>query len=207
MNPLELSAEQIDALTIAAVNTIALDIEDIETRLTEPNDQIEYCITLTHGGLLDAGCGSARYVDRFVKAGIEYRGCDISDKMLAVARRRHPMLQFDRASIRSLPYSDEEFDTVWCAYAIDHIEKRSIPEVLLEFKRVLVRGGYLLVSVPYCYRESEEYVSDYLDIGPMYFSIWEHDEFVEVLKTAGFNLHFSTEQTRGNAMFFVGRKP
>lgn len=67
------------------------------------------------GVALDVGCGSSgRFVDLLLERGFAVEGLDISERMLARARRRHPGVIFHHADICTwrLP-RDYDFITAW----------------------------------------------------------------------------------------------
>lgn len=73
---------------------------------------------LTHaaGRVLEVGVGTGRNLDLY-PAGIELTGIDVSERMLARARRRArrlgmPTIVFEQADIGRLPYPDATFDTI-----------------------------------------------------------------------------------------------
>lgn len=73
---------------------------------------------------LDAGCGGGRYAIAMAKLGAEkVIGCDISTGGLADAHRRAadlPNIEFEKASVLELPYTDESFDFVCCSGVLHH---------------------------------------------------------------------------------------
>ena len=95
--------------------------------------------------MLDFGCGPGRWVDFFTEHGLTYRGADISPQMLAMARARHPGVEFDLLEGDRLPYSDDAFDLV-CSIAVIHHNPYTRQEsILSEIARVLRPGGYALL--------------------------------------------------------------
>jgi len=66
--------------------------------------------------LLDAGCGNGRLYRALADAGLlqklEYRGADVTRKVVEAARTLYPDGVFDEGSIEKLPYTDGSFDIV-----------------------------------------------------------------------------------------------
>ncbi len=98
---------------------------------------------------LDAGAGTGRHSLRLARRGIHVSAIDQSPEVLAVAQQT--------ASIEGLPIDfrigriDEElplpahsFDLVICALVLSH--DVDLRQAVTEFHRVLVPGGYLLIS-------------------------------------------------------------
>lgn len=64
------------------------------------------------GRLLDLGCGTGSSLAPMVAEGWRATGCDVSERMLGLARARVPDAEFVRADIRDLPDLGA-FDLVW----------------------------------------------------------------------------------------------
>lgn len=47
---------------------------------------------------------------------------------------------------KKLPFKNEEFDTVYCSHALEHLESPYL--VLKEFKRILKSDGTLIIALP-----------------------------------------------------------
>ena len=72
-------------------------------------------------------------------------GIDLAPRMLRVARRRSPQALLVRADARSLPFGEGAFDLVWSSYFLDLVPTAELTPLLREFRRVLRRGGRLLL--------------------------------------------------------------
>ena len=91
----------------------------------------------------DVGCGNGKYFS--VNPTLRMRGCDISEKLVAICRQRgYDAVQCDALS---LCWADGEFDVVLSVALLHHI---SSPErrrrVLQEMLRVLRVGGEMMVT-------------------------------------------------------------
>lgn len=66
--------------------------------------------------VLDIGCGLGALKDFFDSTGltVDYTGIDVSEKMVAGARRRHPNARFEQRDILAQPL-EERFDFVFCS--------------------------------------------------------------------------------------------
>jgi SAM-dependent methyltransferase len=113
--------------------------------------------------VLDAGCGPGWYSTWLLDHGARVVGCDVSPKMIELARQRTG----DRAELhvanlgQPLDFLETStFDLIVSALAMGHI--RDWAALLREFSRVLKPGGLLVFSVEhpfadYVRRESEDY--------------------------------------------------
>jgi SAM-dependent methyltransferase len=72
-------------------------------------------------------------------------GVDVNDGMLAVAAGIAPDIDWRRADVAQLPFSDGEFDVVLCEQALMFFADRAA--ALRELRRVLAPGGRVALSV------------------------------------------------------------
>ena len=86
--------------------------------------------------LLDAGCGNGRLYRALADGGLlqklEYRGADVTRKVVEAARTLYPDGVFDEGSIEKLPYMDGSFDIVVTQHVIRYLEyyERALAECL-----------------------------------------------------------------------------
>ncbi len=121
---------------------------------SDPNPQIlleyENVVSLVAPSLgeriLDAACGTGRYTSAFYLAGTEVVGIDFSKEMIAVAKTNFPNICFEVVDLMErLPFDRESFDKINCAQALKHLPNLSSP--LMEFSRILKKGGKFIFSV------------------------------------------------------------
>ncbi|MGH8925628.1 MAG: class I SAM-dependent methyltransferase [Acidimicrobiia bacterium] len=99
--------------------------------------------------VLDVGCGTgvvARECARRVGEEGNVAGIDISEEMLAVARRIAPELDWYLGDAVELPFPDGAFDRAVSQFALMFFPDRE--KALTEMWRVLRPGGTLAVGVP-----------------------------------------------------------
>jgi len=94
--------------------------------------------------ILDAGCGTGFLTGKLQEFG-KIWGVDININALKYAKQRGVMIQ--KASVESLPFSDNFFDLI---ISIDVLYHKRVDEkgALGEFFRVLKPGGKLLLKLP-----------------------------------------------------------
>jgi SAM-dependent methyltransferase len=97
--------------------------------------------------VLDLGCGAGRFVAALRDAGADAVGVELAEAALERARRNVP-----GADLRliepggGVPLGHGEVDLVWCSEVLEHVP--DTVALLNEARRVLKRGGRLLVTVP-----------------------------------------------------------
>jgi ubiquinone/menaquinone biosynthesis C-methylase UbiE len=97
--------------------------------------------------VLDLGCGAGRFVAALREAGADPVGVELAQAALERARRNVPGADLRlTAPDGSLPLPHGEFDVVWCSEVLEHVP--DTVAFLTEARRVLKRGGRLLVTVP-----------------------------------------------------------
>jgi demethylmenaquinone methyltransferase / 2-methoxy-6-polyprenyl-1,4-benzoquinol methylase len=94
---------------------------------------------------LDLCCGTGDVAFALQAAGAEVIGCDFSEPMLAVARKRAAQsnLVFAQADALHLPFAEETFDVVTISYGLRNLA--DFEGGLREMLRVLKPGGRLLI--------------------------------------------------------------
>lgn len=99
--------------------------------------------------VLDAACGTgivARTAAPLVAPSGRVVGLDVSDAMLAIARRVAPELEFHRGDVAALPFPDWSFDAALCQMALMFLPDREA--AVGELARVVRPGGVVALLVP-----------------------------------------------------------
>jgi SAM-dependent methyltransferase len=156
--------------------------------------------------VLDVGTGPGHLAAAAAARGARVTGADLSEGMLAIARRRYPELDFVQADAEDLPFADGAFDAVIAAFVVNHLPE---PErAAAEWARV---GGRVALAM---WGPEEEVAhiglptaaSAGLDPGfppgPSAARFADRDELARLLRSAGlthvtvddlrFDLHVST---------------
>ncbi|MFW5500896.1 MULTISPECIES: DVU_1556 family methyltransferase [unclassified Maridesulfovibrio] len=92
--------------------------------------------------VLDVGCGLGATVEHLhEKYGFNAFGMDYSPRQLSEAQAGLPLTRADGSN---LPYADSSFEAVFCECVLSLIPNKE--KAILEFKRVLTKGGKLIIS-------------------------------------------------------------
>lgn len=98
------------------------------------------------GEVADLGCGPGRVTGHLASLGLSMSGLDLSESMLAVARRENPGIRFERGSMLELPHGDGSLDGLVSWYSSIHTPVEELPRLFAEFRRVLRPGGHALLA-------------------------------------------------------------
>jgi SAM-dependent methyltransferase len=140
------SAEAFKALERAGWNEKAesygLLTGPITARLVEP--LLDAAGVVAGMRVLDVGTGPGYVAQRAAERGAVATGVDIADKVVALARRRHPGIRFVHGDAEELPFAERSFDVLVSNFAINHLPR---PErAVREFARVVAPGGGIALS-------------------------------------------------------------
>ncbi|MFE3034304.1 class I SAM-dependent methyltransferase [Streptomyces canus] len=98
------------------------------------------------GQVADLGCGPGRITAHLASLGLSVFGLDLSESMLAIARRENPGLRFEQGSMLELDLPDGALAGAVSWYSSIHTPVDELPRLFAEFHRVLAPGGHLLVA-------------------------------------------------------------
>lgn len=146
------------------------------------------------GSLLDIGCGTGLFVEKYLAGGRCAVGIDISRGMIRQARRRCPGTDFIVGTGETLPFSDASFDAIASLLAFSYMKD---PAAMLdEAFRVLRPGGTIAIctlgknlltrSIPAIYHIGEIMQVDHpviRNFGEHYFN---EEEMIALFTGSGF---------------------
>lgn len=93
------------------------------------------------GRVADLGCGPGRTTGRLASLGLNVFGLDLSESMLAIARRENPGLRFEQGSMLELDLADGALAGALSFYSSIHTPVDRLPALFAEFHRVLAPGS------------------------------------------------------------------
>jgi len=95
------------------------------------------------GKLLDIGCGTGLFVERYIEAGGNAIGLDISRKMIEQARRRCRTCDYTIGIGEKIPFYDNSFDAVSSLLVFSYVKDPG--SMMNEAYRVLKPGGSIAI--------------------------------------------------------------
>ena len=146
------------------------------------------------GFLLDLGCGTGLFVERYIQEGGRAVGLDISPGMVRHGRQRCPVSGFCVGTADVLPFRDGTFDALASLLAFSYVPD---PEAMLEESyRVLKPGGRIAICtlsrtvftsiVPVIYQVGEKVGLKKVGVGDFNERYYTNGEIACLLEDAGF---------------------
>ncbi len=154
----------------------------------EDRDGIERWSDGIRGGILDAGCGPNHWTGHLHARRGDVEGLDLVPLFVERARERFPGVTFRTETNHRLPHADAALGGILAWYSLIHERPEAVPGVLREFRRVLVRGGGLLLG----FFDGAAAQAFPHRVVPAYF--WSVERMSALLADAGFEVRES--QTR-----------
>ncbi len=95
---------------------------------------------------LDIGCGSSgRIIDQLIGYGFDVEGLDLSNRMIELARKRHPDIAFHHADITDWKFP-KKYDLISAWDSIWHLPLDAQGPVLKKILRGLTKGGICIFT-------------------------------------------------------------
>lgn len=174
--------------------------------------------------VLDLAAGTGDSSKALIKKGNKVIGVDISVEMLKVATKKlHKNFILLCASAYQLPFRDQSFDAVTCAFGIRNMHETE--KALREIKRVIKKGGKLLIlefslprgffKKPYLVylKKFTPFIASFFSVRSAYeylgYSIegfYKPSDFIKLLQECGFKNVKAISLSFGCVYLYVGEK-
>ncbi|MEV7737384.1 class I SAM-dependent methyltransferase [Streptomyces sp. NPDC088921] len=148
------------------------------------------------GTVADLGCGPGRVTGYLASLGLSVFGLDLSESMLAIARRENPGLRFEQGSMLELDLPDGALSGALSYYSSIHTPVEELPRLFAEFHRVLAPGGHLLVAFQ-AGDEDRHHDRPWGRPVALTFLRRQPEQIIELLRAAGFALVSRTVREPG----------
>ncbi|MFC8361655.1 class I SAM-dependent DNA methyltransferase [Streptomyces griseorubiginosus] len=163
------------------------------------------------GRVADLGCGPGRITGHLASLGLSVLGLDLSESMLAIARRENPGLRFELGSMLELDLPDGSLAGAVSWYSSIHTPVDELPRLFAEFHRVLAPGGHLLVAFQAGDRD-RHHDRPWGRPVSLTFLRRQPDRIAELLRAAGFTLvsctvREPTPDEVSQQAFLIARRP
>jgi len=130
---------------------IAKGYDEIYEKIGQDDSFYERCLSLKKeykGSILDAGCGRGLLLKKIRNKykNVNLFGLDISPKLCEISKESNPDVHITLGDVESLPFNDNEFDTVFMTETLEHLLDYN--KALSGVGRILKSGGDFIVTVP-----------------------------------------------------------
>jgi SAM-dependent methyltransferase len=138
------------------------------------------------GRVLDAGCGRSLFTEIRPEWPFRIVAGDVDFDLIASRRAAFPQVRWLVTGAEVLPFRDEAFDALFAGELIEHLEDPR--RGLREFRRVLGRGGKLILTTPNRLRLANLADGSERPYGPDHLSELSYDELLALLPAEGFEI-------------------
>jgi SAM-dependent methyltransferase len=148
--------------------------------------------------VLDLGCGAGVPATRWLaQRGYVVTGVDVSSRQLELARQLVPGATFIKGDMTSLDFPPGTFDAVVALYSIIHVPREEQAGLIGKITVWLRPGGAFLATWPLTDWEGEE--ANWEGWGAtMWWSHYDRDTYMEMLKSTGFAIASAEVRTQDN---------
>jgi SAM-dependent methyltransferase len=162
------------------------------------------------GPVLDAGCGPGTTSGYLHALGLEVSGIDLSPRMIEHARRLHPQVPFEVASVTELALAAESLGGVLGWWSWFNLPREVLPQVIARMARALRPGGQLLVGT-HCGDGDVQRTSGYGDVPVQWTThLYQPEQLVAMLTDADLKivveLRFPPEPLQRPQVLIAARK-
>ncbi|HYE23223.1 MAG TPA: class I SAM-dependent methyltransferase [Candidatus Paceibacterota bacterium] len=167
----------------------------------------------TGGTVLDVGCGSGTKSKYMAGRGFQVTGIDISDGLLAIAKRELPEGDFRELSMTDLSSLSASYDGTFAQASLLHIPKKEAGDVVRQIASVTKPGGYTYIAVkelrPGNKDEEIKREDDYGYTYERFFSYYTSEELAAHFEQSGLTIISNTRKQSGNTVWLqiVGQRP
>ncbi|MBI2050740.1 MAG: class I SAM-dependent methyltransferase [Parcubacteria group bacterium] len=164
------------------------------------------------GSVLDVGCGAGVKSKYLSEKGLCVLGIDFSDKLIEIAKRDVPGVEFLVIDMKDAGTLEREFDGIFSQASLLHIPKKEVIAVLKGLASRLKKGGHLYIAVKEKWEgQDEEQVVVEEGYGYQYerfFSYFTKEELRGYLKELGMEAVFesATPMHKTTWLQIIGRK-
>jgi len=143
--------------------------------------------------IADLGCGPGHVAAWLATRGARVVGIDLSGAMIALARNKHPAVEFREGDLLALPAAEGEFGAALALYSIIHLEAFELRAAFEEIRRTLKPSGLCLVSFHLGteVRHRSEWWGHQVDLD---FRFLAAESVIEAMEGAGFSVEAKLER-------------
>ncbi|WP_078596167.1 class I SAM-dependent methyltransferase [Evansella clarkii] len=117
------------------------------TRKADPEitGRLRNHLQVTDGSkVLDIACGTGNYTVALQETGLQMTGTDISKEMIAKAKEKSSLIQWELADAKRLPFNNNTFSGAACILSIHHFDE--LFSAFKEIYRVIDKGRFVIFT-------------------------------------------------------------
>jgi cyclopropane fatty-acyl-phospholipid synthase-like methyltransferase len=135
--------------------------------------------------VLDVGCGNGLPATRAIAERHKATGIDLSAAQIDRARRNVPDAKLIQGDLMTVDIAADSYDAIAAFYVIEHVPRESHAALFERLHNWLLPSGHLLFTIEP--DDNPGKVGDWLG-APMFFSQYEADQTLSLLRDAGFEV-------------------
>jgi SAM-dependent methyltransferase len=139
------------ATTVNTYNKSALELAEYFRGIGPRTKDIKLAVELAgnpqHPHILEIGCGDGRDAKELVQLTPFYKGFDISEELIKLARQHVPSGNFEVADAVSYEYPSDTYDVVFAFASLLHLDQAEVSTVLARVCEALKPGGIFYISL------------------------------------------------------------
>lgn len=162
----------------------------------------EFLSILPGKRVLDIGSGAGFDAKYLSDNGCHVVSIDLSKKMLEIARKIAPAVEFREMDMRSMDFEGGSFDGVWASSSLVHIPKEQTGSVISKITKILSPQGIFLIAMKEGIGQTyiENKGEGNLPGARRFFVYYQKKELEKILTNNGFSIvNFSVDSNRGNS--------
>lgn len=177
-------------MTRKAHNNIAKKYYELYKDDTSDLEYFDTFLKQSGPSILDLGCGMGHYSSYMYKQGFNVVGIDFSKKMLSIAKKNNPNIEFildDVTNLKSI--ENRKFDGIVLAYVLQHLSKNEVISVFNTLNKYVYDNTTLLLFL----REGEKVLEEIEPINPKFKYIineYSKEEIKTILENYGWEIIF-----------------
>ncbi len=185
---------EISPLTAAETfDAIGIRYQHGYSHLPEQSQAIDWLLSRLppRASVLDIGSGTGKpTASRLSEAGHQVTGCDVSPRMVGLARQQVPAARFEHADVRDLPDIPERWHAITAFFPLMQMTRADLDRTVQRIACWLKPGGYFV----FCTVPFDEELGDAIYLGlPVQASSYPKDGFLRLFERAGLRVLHARE--------------
>jgi ubiquinone/menaquinone biosynthesis C-methylase UbiE len=147
--------------------------------------------------ILELACGPGNFTQYLQQKfpGSSIIAIDLAPKMIDIAKKLMPDVDFRVMDVRDISSLDEKFDLIMCSFCLPFLSKSDSQKLIADCAQLLSKGGKIYIST----MEGDESKAGYEKTSfsgssEVYFNYHRQKDIEDMFKSSGFNLDYLKRQ-------------